>query len=72
MDKFIEINNLPLNAQKELLDFYEFLLYKYKYRKRSEQNLKKQEKNYLMELMNNPMVDESFVPYSRKDIYENR
>jgi len=55
----INLNELPEEAQKELLDFYEFLLQKYKKRKR---------KKGIEEVI--PRKVKAFQPMKREEIYE--
>ena len=55
----INLNELPEEAQKELLDFYEFLLQKYKKRKR---------KKKIEEII--PRKVKVFQPMKRDEIYE--
>ncbi|NPA54422.1 MAG: DUF2281 domain-containing protein [Aquificae bacterium] len=57
--KIIDIEKLPKKAQKELLDFYEFLLKKYKRKK-----VHKKIDGIL------PKKVKSFKPIKREDIYE--
>jgi len=55
----INLNKLPEEAQRELLDFYEFLLQKYKKRKT---------KKKIEEII--PRKVKSFQPMKREEIYE--
>ncbi|GAB6072725.1 hypothetical protein JCM14244_11020 [Venenivibrio stagnispumantis] len=55
----INLNELPEEAQKELLDFYEFLLQKYK---------KKKTKKKIEEII--PRKVKEFTPIKREEIYE--
>jgi len=55
----INLNELPEEAQKELLDFYEFLVQKYK---------KKKTKKKIEELI--PRKVKEFKPMKREEIYE--
>lgn len=55
----INLNELPEEAQRELLDFYEFLLQKYKKRKR---------KKRIEEII--PRKVKAFQPMKREEIYE--
>jgi hypothetical protein len=57
--KSINLNELPKEAQKELLDFYEFLLQKYK---------KKKVKKKIEEII--PKKVKTFKPMKRDEIYE--
>lgn len=55
----INLNELPEEAQKELLDFYEFLVQKYK---------KKKIKKKIEEII--PRKVKEFTPMKREEIYE--
>jgi len=55
----INLNDLPEEAQRELLDFYEFLLQKYKKRKK---------KKKIDEII--PKKVKVFQPIEREEIYE--
>ncbi len=55
----INLDELPEEARKELLDFYEFLLQKYKKRKA---------KKKIEEII--PRKVKTFEPMKREDIYE--
>ena len=55
----INLDKLPEEARKELLDFYEFLLRKYKKRKA---------KKKIEEII--PRKVKTFEPMKREDIYE--
>ena len=57
--KTINLNELPEEAQKELMDFYEFLLQKYK---------KKKIKKKIEEII--PRKVKAFKPVKREEIYE--
>lgn len=57
--KIINLNELPEEAQKELLDFYEFLLQKYK---------KKKSRKKIEEII--PRKVKAFQPIKREKIYE--
>ena len=57
--KTIDLEKLPEEARKELLDFYEFLLQKYK---------KKKRKAKIDELV--PKKTKVFKPLKREEIYE--
>ncbi|MBK3333209.1 DUF2281 domain-containing protein [Persephonella atlantica] len=56
MMQTINLNELPEEARRELLDFYEFLLQKYKKRKRIDEIVPKRVK--------------AFQPMKREEIYE--
>jgi len=57
--KTIDLDKLPKEAQKELIDFYEFLLNKYKKRKVNKK---------IEEII--PKKVKSFKPLKREEIYE--
>ncbi len=57
--QIINLDELPEEAQKELLDFYEFLLQKYKKQKR---------KKRIEEVI--PRKVKAFQPMTREKIYE--
>ncbi|MCB1194434.1 MAG: hypothetical protein KDK90_28640 [Leptospiraceae bacterium] len=57
----IDISLLPTNAQNELYDFYEFLMYKYT-------NRRETTKINVEDII--PRKIEPFEPLNRKDIYE--
>ncbi len=57
--QIINLDELPEEAQKELLDFYEFLLQKYK---------KKKRKRKIEEVI--PREVKTFQPLKREEIYE--
>ena len=59
--QIINLNELPKEAQRELLDFYEFLLQKYKKRK-------KKKKKKIEEII--PRKVKAFQPMKREKIYE--
>jgi hypothetical protein len=59
MMQTINFNELPEEAQRELLDFYEFLLQKYKKRK-----IKKKIEEII------PKKVKAFQPMKREEIYE--
>ena len=60
MTKEIDLEKLPEEARKELLDFYEFLLEKYGKKKKNRLNIEK--------LL--PKKVKFFDPLNRDDIYE--
>ena len=60
MLKEIDLERLPEEARKELLDFYEFLLEKYSKKKKNKLNIEK--------LL--PKKVKFFNPLNREDIYE--
>jgi hypothetical protein len=70
MDKFLEIKYLPLKAQNELKDFYEFLLQKYAQKLPSGKKKKVKTNNYILEIINNPAQVDAFKPFARDEIYE--
>ncbi|MDM7272962.1 DUF2281 domain-containing protein [Sulfurihydrogenibium azorense] len=55
----INLNDLPKEAQKELLDFYGFLLQKYK---------KREKKKRIDEII--PKKVKAFQPIKREELYE--
>jgi hypothetical protein len=59
--KNINLNELPKEAQKELLDFYEYLLQKYK---------KKKVKKKIEEII--PKKAKAFKPMKRDEIYNDK
>jgi Protein of unknown function (DUF2281) len=72
MNTFIEIKELPLKAQNELLDFYEFLLSKYTHKLQRSKKRKAQKRSFIHEIMENPILSNEFNPFNRDEIYENR
>ena len=72
MNTYIEIKELPLKAQNELIDFYEFLRQKYapKLQRRKRKSIPKN--SFIHEAMNNPTLTADFKPFSREAIYETR
>ena len=60
----IDIEILPKEAKKELIDFYEFLLKKYGFKKRCRANLEKEI------LADQVQIDTKKWKFDRSEIYE--
>ncbi|MBC8526549.1 MAG: hypothetical protein H8D22_06760 [Candidatus Cloacimonetes bacterium] len=56
----LDVLSMPFEARKELLDFYEFLIQKYKYRKKKET---------LPDEFYRPIQIKNYINYKREDIY---
>ena len=72
MNTFIEIKELPLKAQNELLDFYEFLMSKYTRKLHRVKKRNSTKKSFIHKIMENPILSNEFKPFNRDEIYENR
>jgi len=62
--KQFDLEKLPEEARKEIVDFYEFLLSRYSYKKRWG-------KSKLPEEFYKPISREQYLVFDRKEIYNN-
>ena len=72
MNTIIELKGLPLKAQNELLDFYEFLMNKYTPKLHRAKKRNAPQKSFIHEIMDNPILSNEFKPFKRDEVYENR